>query len=258
MMAYALVTGASKGIGKAIAEELAKKRINLILIARSGDLLAKISTEISEQYQVDVKYLEADLSDLNSPQSVLNWCLSNNLQVNILVNNAGYGLSGYFGTNPIADNLNMLQLNMQTPVQLCQLFLPELKKHSKSYILNVASTAAYQAFPGLSLYAASKAFVLHFTRGLRQELNSSNVSVSCVCPGATDTEFIVRAKVGNRGAKTAQMVNMTPKNVAQIAIKGMFNGEAEIIPGLPNKLGVFFAWLLPKFMVEKIAMKLYK
>ena len=258
MKTFALVTGASKGIGKAIAEELAARGHSLVLIARSENTLAETAFNISKKFQVEVKYLVADLGDSKSPQFIFNWCRANNYPINILVNNAGFGLSGAFNKYPIEESLNMMQVNMHAPVHLSHLFIPELAIHPKSYILNVASSAAYQPVPGLSLYAASKIFILNFSRGLKQELKSSNISVSCVCPGATDTEFIVRANVGVRGQKSAELVNMSPKQVAIIAINGMFNNEAEIIAGWLNKLNVFLAWLLPKIVLEKIAMKLYR
>jgi uncharacterized protein len=256
-MAYALVTGASKGIGKAIAEELAKRKHDLLLIARSGELLQQVAEGIIVKFKVKVSFLSIDLSEIASANNVFEWCTQNNYQVNIVVNNAGYGLSGRFEDYSIADNSNMMQLNMLTLVQLCQLFLPSLKQQSKAYILNIASSAAYQAVPGLSLYAATKVFVLNFSRGLKQELHNSSVSVTCVCPGSTDTDFSVRAKVSIRGLQAAEKVNMTAESVAKIAVNGMFKGKAEIITGIVNKIGAFGAWILPKVILERIAMKIY-
>jgi len=154
--------------------------------------------------------------------------------------------------------MNMVQLNIIALVKLCQLFLPQLKQQSKSYILNIASSAAYQAVPYLSLYSASKSFVLSFSRGLRQELKKTSVSVTCISPGSTDTDFVVRAQIGEKGLKTANKVNMTPKDVAKIAVNSMFAGKTEVVVGLLNKLGAFFAWLMPKGLVETTAMKIYE
>ncbi len=257
-MPYALITGASKGIGKAIAEELAKRNYDLLLIARSGELLQKTAEEISAKYKVKVNFLSLDLSEKTSANDVFEWCTQNNYEVSILVNNAGYGLSGPFENYSIADNMNMMQLNMFTLVQLCQLFLPSLKQQSKAYILNVASSAAYQAVPGLSLYSATKIFVLNFTRGLKQELRETPVSITCVCPGSTDTDFSVRAKIGLKGLKAAEKVNMTTESVAKIAVEGMFKSKAEVVTGFVNKIAVFGAWLLPKTLLERVAMKIYQ
>ncbi|HSY61496.1 MAG TPA: SDR family NAD(P)-dependent oxidoreductase, partial [Cytophaga sp.] len=189
-MNYALVTGASKGIGKSIAEALAAKGKNLLLISRSEEALKELSQSIYKRYHIQVDYLAIDLSDPTSTERILSWLASKQYSVDVLVNNAGYGLWGKFHERSIASHNEMLQLNMLTVVQLTYALIPELKRHSKSYILNVASTAAYQAVPTLSLYAASKSFVLLFTRGIRLELKATGVSVSCLCPGPTSTDFV--------------------------------------------------------------------
>ncbi|MBS1915643.1 MAG: SDR family oxidoreductase [Bacteroidetes bacterium] len=257
-MMYALVTGASKGIGKAIAEELAKNKFNILLVARSEDQLKKNATEIAEKYKVGTDYLAIDLSAPTASTEIFNWCTKKNYSIRVLVNNAGYGLSGNFERFSIDDNTNMMQLNMIALVQLTQLFLPVLKSQNKSYILNISSSAAYQAVPYLSLYSATKAFVLSFSRGLQQELKRTPVSVTCISPGSTDTGFASRAQLGEKGLKTADKVNMTPEAVAAIAVKSMLSGKTEVIVGFINKLGAFMAWLLPKKLVETTAMKIYE
>jgi uncharacterized protein len=257
-MAYALITGASKGIGKAIAEELAARKFNLLLVARSQELLQEAAKDIIGKYKVQADYLSIDLSSPNAAQQVFKWCAENNYSIEILVNNAGYGLSGLFEKYSIADNTNMMQVNMIAPVQLCQLFLPMLKQQKQAYLLNIASSAAYQAVPYLSVYAGTKSFVLSWSRGLRQELKKTNVSVTCISPGSTDTDFVVRAQIGEKGLKTAKRVNMTAEAVAKIAVKSMFAGKAEVITGFINKLGALMVWLLPKGLVEKTAMKIYE
>jgi uncharacterized protein len=257
-MGLALVTGASKGIGKAIAEELASRKFDLLLIARSEELLAAVSKALKEKYGVRVDYLSLDLSVVGSPQRALSWCVQKNYSIDILVNNAGYGLSGLMDKYSLEENTNMIQVDVVALVQMCQLFLPHLKQKSKSYILNIASSAAYQAVPFLSIYSASKAFVLSFSRGLRKELKGSAVSVTCVSPGATDTEFVVRAQIGEKGLKTADRVNMKPDEVARLAVKATLAGKGELIVGLINKLGAFMVWLLPKDLVENTAMKIYQ
>ncbi|HVM87148.1 MAG TPA: SDR family oxidoreductase [Puia sp.] len=257
-MGYALVTGASKGIGKAIAEELASRKINLLIVARSQDLLQQVAKKISENYDVQVDYLATDLSNPNAAQMVFDWCNKKNYAVDILVNNAGYGLSGLFEKYTADENTNMMHVNMLTPVLLCQFFLPMLKQQKKAYILNIASSAAYQAVPYLSVYAASKAFILSYSRGLRHELKKTNVSVTAISPGSTDTDFVVRAQIGEKGLQTAKKVNMTAHAVAKIAVKSMFARKAEVITGFINKLGAFMVWLMPKELVEKTAMKIYE
>ncbi len=257
-MSFALITGASKGIGKAIAQNLAAKGYSLLLIARSEDLLKEVSEEIKSSFKVEVQYLAVDLSSSTSAQQVFDWCTQNNFAISVLVNNAGYGLSGPFESYSLEQHVNMIQLNCTTLVQLTYLFLPQLKKQSKAYILNIASSAAYQAVPYLSLYAASKSMVLSFSRALRHELRKSSVSVTCVCPGSTDTDFNVRAKVGPKAMKTAQKVMMTPEQVGKAAVEAMLDKKAEVITGVINKIGGFITWLLPKSVLEGGAARLYE
>ncbi len=259
-MSYALITGASKGIGKAIAEELAKRKYDLLLVARSGSMLQQQAAELAARYGIKTAFLGLDLSSEGAARKLFSWCHSNQYDISVLVNNAGYGLSGGFEKFTLEENINMMQLNMMVPVELCQLFLPVLRQQPKSYILNISSSAAYQAVPNLSLYAASKSFLLQFGRGLHQELkkSKSGVSVTTISPGATDTGFVERAKIGPKGAKAAEQLNMTPGAVASTAVKAMFAGKPEVIVGFVNKMGAFLSWLMPKSLVEKTTMKLYE
>jgi len=258
MEEYALITGASKGIGRSIVEELARRGYNVLLVARSGDVLRQAAAEIRARYTVKADWLAIDLSAAEAPQMVYEWCREKGYALKVLVNNAGYGLSGPFEKYSLSDHLNMMQLNMSALVSLTRLFLPDLRKSSQAYILNIASSAAYQAVPKLSLYAATKVFVLAFSRGLHQELKGSPVSVTVVSPGATDTDFPSRAQLGEKGLKAAAKFNMRPEVVAGLAVKAMLAGKAEVITGLLNKLGAAMAWLLPKGVVEKTAMKIYE
>ena len=257
-MTYALITGGSKGIGKAIAIELAKKKINILLVSRSSTALQQTAKEIKEQYGVETDYLATDLSLINAAENVFNWCNEKKYNIHILVNNAGYGLSGPFEKEPEVNNTNMMQLNMGTTVQLCHIFLPMLKQNNKGYILNIASSAAYQAVPFLSLYSASKSFVLNFSRGLSHELKNTNVSATCVSPGPTDTDFNTRAGLNEKATKAAEKFNVAPAAVAAVAVNAMFAGKREVITGFINKLSAFAAWLLPKNLIESAAVGIYK
>lgn len=256
-MAFALITGASGGIGLSIAHELAKRKIDLLLVARSEDKLSAAKKTLEGTYPIRVEFLSLDLSMPSSSESVLDWITQNHFAVNILVNNAGYGIWGCVDETPLAQLSNMMQLNMITLAELCHTMLPELKKHPQSYVLNVASTAAYQAVPTLATYAASKSFVVLFTRGLRRELQNSPVSVTCLSPGATSTNFIDRAGMGSLKDR-AEKFSMRPEAVARIAVNGMFNGNAEVIPGFMNWISVQFTYLLPKNLIEGVAAGLYK
>jgi len=258
-MAFALVTGASKGIGKHIAVELAKRKIDVLLVARSKNLLEELSKTLQDTYSIKAAYLAVDLAGRNAPQQVFNWCADNKYDINILVNNAGYGLSGLFEKYPVNDHVDNIQVNVVSLVQLTSLFLPMLKSQpSKAYILNISSAAAYQAVPFLAVYAASKSFVLSFSRALRYELKKTNVSVTCISPGATDTDFGNRANVGEKGQKAAEKFNMQPDKVAALAVQKMFAGKIEAVLGFINKLGAGLAWLAPKAVAEKAAASIYE
>lgn len=256
-MTYALITGASGGIGLCLARELAKRKINLLLVARNESSLISACSNLKKEFGIDTDYLSVDLSEASATKAITNWLEQKSYSVNILINNAGYGIWGTVEATPFNELNNMMQLNMNAVANLCHALLPELKKHPKSYILNVASTAAYQAVPTLATYAATKAFVVLFTRGLRMELKGTNISVTCLSPGATSTNFIDRAGM-NSMKERAEKFSMKPESVAQIAIDGMFKGKAEILPGFVNWISVQLTYLMPKFIPEKIAEGLYK
>lgn len=256
-MNYALVTGASKGIGRSIAKVLAERKYNIILVARSTEELSTVAKELQDTYKVQVQYLAIDLARTGAAAELYDWCRTNEFNISILVNNAGYAVWGQFDELSLEDQNKMLQVNMQTPVALCHHFMPMLKQQPAAYVLNVASTAAYQAVRTLTLYAASKAFMLLFTRGLRLELKGTNVSVTCLSPGPVNTNFLDRANMQAIKA-TAEKFGMTPDVVAGIAVKGMFAKRSEVIPGALNAASAFFTRLVPKALVEKIAGNLYK
>ncbi|MCU0468653.1 MAG: SDR family oxidoreductase [Arcicella sp.] len=255
---YALITGASKGIGKEIAVELAKKKYDLLLVARSASQLEDVANEIKGKYSVKVHFLAADLSIPDAARTVHKWVEQNEYQVSVLVNNAGYGSAGNFDRFTVEQNRDMMNLNMITLTEMCQVFLPMLKRHSQAYIMNIASSTAYQALPQMAIYAATKVFVLNFSRALKFELKDSPVSVTCICPGATDTNFNDRASIPEKARKAAEKVAMTPEEVAKISVDAMLAGKTEVIPGFINKLGAFLAWLAPKSITEKVAAGIYE
>ena len=257
-MAYALITGASRGIGLSIAIELAKRNINLILIARDEVALKENARVLNEKYQIVVDILAIDLTEQQSVETILSWLSQKNYEVNMLINNAGYGLSGQMNKYSLSEHENMMHLNMNVPVRLVYALLPMLSAQEKAYIMNVGSCASYQAIPGLNIYAASKSFILSFSRGLSQEPKKTAISVSVVSPGATDTAFPDRARVTSKKAiRLAKATNMSPEQVAKVAVEGMLRGETEIITGALNKLGVLLTWLLPKKLVEKNIASIY-
>jgi short-subunit dehydrogenase len=256
-MAFALITGASKGIGKALACELAKRGHDVLLVARSAALLKINVEEIQATWKVKAAFLDIDLSQPDAAIKVKYWCVENKYDVDILINNAGYGLWGFFEELKLDDQLNMMQLNMQTLVSMTHHFIPLLKKNSKAWLMNTSSTSAYQAVPTMSAYSASKIFVLTFTRGLQFELKGSVISVSCLVPGTTDTGFMDRANMSDDLKKYAEKFNMTAAAVAKTAIDGLFKGQVEIVPGATNIVNAVGTKFLPKRLVEKIAANIY-
>lgn len=256
-MPYALITGASGGIGWALAKELAARKHDVLLLARSEENLKKNCEELRQRHGVAADYLAIDLSIPDSAIRVSEWLRDKDYPINILINNAGYGIWGNVRDIKREELNQMMQLNMLTLADFCKVLLPDLQKNQRAYILNVASTASYQAVPTLSTYAATKAFVVLFSRGLHWELKGSNVSVSCISPGTTSTGFMDRANMGVLKEK-AEKITMTAEAVARIAVRGMFKGEPEIIPGFVNWISVKAVGLLPKSLTERIAKGLYE
>ncbi|MEM7035924.1 MAG: SDR family oxidoreductase [Bacteroidota bacterium] len=254
---YALVTGASKGIGKAIATELARRGVNILAVARSESLLSELCTSLKSEFKVDARYFPADLLEEGMEVRMAKWVRDQKVPLNILVNNAGYGLWGRFADMDLSDMRRMLRLNNDSLIALCHEFIPMLKEQPKAWIMNVGSTAGYQAVPTMAAYSGSKALVNTFTRALRFELKKSPISVTLLSPGATESEFTTRAGM-QAMQKTADKFNMTAEKVAKIGVRGMFRGKAEIIPGFTNKITVWAARHLPKWLIERMAANIYE
>lgn len=254
---YALITGASKGIGKSIAYELAKQGYPLLLVARSDKELKALSDDLQVKYGINAPFLSIDLSINGASLKVTNWIKMNNYPLGFLVNNAGYGVWGDFSQSSLTDQLGMMQLNMNVVVELSHLLVPILSQEKQAYILNISSTAAYQAVPTLAVYSATKAFVLSFTRALRFELAQTSISVTCLSPGPVDTGFASRAGL-DALSKMAEKFNMQPDEVAKMAVKAMFSKKSEVIPGFTNIISVYANRILPKAFIEKTAAGIYK
>jgi short-subunit dehydrogenase len=258
-MPTALITGASRGIGRELALGLAQRGYDLLVVARSESQLQALAQEVQATYQRQAYVLALDLTQPDAASKVATWASQHTpTGLAVLVNNAGYGLWGRFEKLNLEEQLNMLQLNLTLPVQLTYALLPQLRQAPRGYILNVASTAAYQAVPSLTVYAASKAFVVSFSRGLRYELKDTSISVTCLSPGATTTDFTSRAGMGAELQAVANKVSMTPAAVAAAGLQALFAGEAELIPGVLNKVSAGLTSVVPKIIVEKIAAGIYE
>lgn len=255
-MNYTLITGASRGIGEALANYCATKKFNLILVARTKEKLDEIAYKLSDKYGIDVRTYAADLMEPNVPANIYNWCQENNLEVNMLINNVGIGLYGRFEELPLQNQLNVIQINQLTTVIMTHQFIPMLKRHKKSFIMNIASTACYQPIPFMSVYAATQSFIQSFTLALREEMKPFNIHVSCLNPGPTSTDFFERAGLESLPVNSSE-VKMSAYDVAEIAIDNLLDDNSEIVPGTNNALGAYFSKLFPNKLVVKTVRGLF-
>ena len=254
MSSTVLITGASTGIGYELAKLYAKDKFHVILVARGKDKLEQVAAELTKDYGCDTTVIACDLSEPKAAQELYDQVIAKNLQVDELINNAGFGNSGSFHENELSAELGMIQVNITSLVELCHLFLAEMVARKSGKILNVASTAAFQPGPGMANYFASKSYVLHFTEGLAEEVKKHNVTVSALCPGPTITEFFNRANMNDSALKNSILIpTMTGKKVAQIAYKKLKRKKVIIIPGLVNSLTAFSPRISPRFIVRKVA-----
>lgn len=250
----ALITGASSGIGYELAKIFARENYNLVLIARNLQKLDEIKEEIKNQYGVTIKNIQSDLSLITSAQKIYDELQNDTIAIDVLVNNAGYGLFGEFAKTDIKVEMDMLQVNVVSLVQLTKLFLKDMVQRKEGKILNVASTAAFQPGPFMSIYFATKAFVLSFSEAIAAELEGSGVSVSVLCPGPTETNF---AKIAGTEKTRMFKIVMDAKTVAEIGFCGLMNGKRVIITGLQNKILAQSVRFAPRNLVTKVAKILF-
>lgn len=240
----ALVTGASSGIGAVIARELAVLGVDLVLSARRKDALDEIARQCGEK-GVRVDVVTADLGRADAATELWN-AASAGGPIDILINNAGFGVFRSFATTEWARDAEMLQLNITSLVELSYRFVAARRADpSRSYLMNIASIAAYQAVPNFAVYASSKAFVRNFTEALHVEMKGTAVSVTCVCPGGTSTEFHAAAGAGDYGW-LANRSMQTADAVARTAIRAMRRGKRNVVPGVMNKISTFGVRLVPR------------
>ncbi|MEI6948392.1 SDR family oxidoreductase [Paraflavisolibacter sp. H34] len=257
-MSYALVTGAAKGIGRSIAFELAKRHYHLLLVDFAERELQQTARELQNRNAIHVHTLTQDLSEPDSAAKIFSWTELFHNRLTVVVNNAGYGLNGAFEELSLQEQFGIIDVNIKAQLALTHVFLPVLKRFHQSYLLNVCSTTAYQPVPYLNVYAASKAFILSFNRSLQHELRHTPVSLCILSPGATDTDFVKRARMGAHTQRIADRFNMTADEVAKIAVKGLFAGKEEIVPGFSNKLNSFLPKFFPVSFVRRIAASIYE
>jgi len=252
----ALITGASSGIGLEMSCLLAERQHNLLLVSRSGDKLEKLAAELIDKYGVEVHYFVVDLAEPGSSQQVLNFVQDSDMLIDILINNAGVGVFGHHTDLNINTLGEMMQLNIISVCELCLLFGKIMKQHRKGRILNVASTAAYQPTPYFASYGASKSYILNFSEALAKELEDFGVTVSCLCPGPTDTGFFKSIDEHKKSNNHFAKINrQNPEEVAATGIDMLFKGHLSKIVGTRNYLTAFSSRFAPRTMVASVAKK---
>lgn len=253
---YALVTGASQGIGAAIALELASQGFGVVLTARSTAALEEVRAKAAALNGGRAKALAADLLASDGVERIVRFIQEERIALTCLVNNAGHAHWGLFTEEPFAEQRKMMRLNMEVPVELTYALLPEMRKAPRAYILNTSSMTAFHALASMAIYAASKAFVLRFSRSLRIELKGSPVSVTALCPGSVITGFTAHAGMQAMD-DLARKFGTPPEPVAKAAVAAMLNGKAEVVPGLLNKITVAVQKITPMSLTEGTASGIY-
>lgn len=236
---WALVTGASAGIGVAVARELANRGAKLILTARRTDRLEALAAELTAA-GVEVRTLAADLNDPAAPQRIYDATEGAGIPVDILIDNAGLGQFGEFHSNPVDQELGQIRVNCEAVVRLARLFVPRMVERRRGWVLVTASTASFQPVPYLTTYAATKAFDRFFALGLAAEVARFGVKVTALCPGATESEFfdVARAHAFKRGVKTAE-------EIARMGIDGLARGRRTVIPPASGRFTALLVRFLP-------------
>ena len=251
----ALITGASSGIGYELAKCFARDGTNLVLVARDEARLGQVAAELRSP-SVSVKVIPADLARAVAPSEILDATRAANINVDYLVNNAGFGFCGFFAESDLRADLDVLQVNMVALMHLTRLYLPGMCQRGTGGVLNVASTAAFQPGPLMALYYASKAFVLSLTEAIAEELQGTGVTATALCPGPTATDFQRRAKIEHIRLTKTKFTMMTAREVAEVGYRAFLEGRVIVIPGLLNKIVAQSVRISPRAMVRKVTRKL--
>ena len=248
-----LITGASAGIGAALAREFARHGHRLTLVARRKDKLAALARELDAEYHVDVQVIVQDLVRPGGTAAVFKATVADGEAIGILVNNAGVIDVGPFAGAAVDKLVGMVNLNVRALTELTALLLPAMVERKFGRILNVASLAAFQPVPGMAAYAASKAYVLALSEALGEELKSSGVTVSSLCPGVTDTDMATEIKAGSStAAKLPKELVSDPKDVAERAYKALMAGQAVLVPGPPNRITAAWVQVTPRWLTRYV------
>lgn len=246
----ALITGASFGIGSELARIFARENYNLVLVARTADKLRLLASELEKAHGTRSLVLATDLTEPGAPAYILDQTTRAGITVDVLVNNAGFGQYGLFAGNDVEECLKQIQLNVTTLTHLTRLYLPLMLEQNRGRILNVASTAAFQPGPLMAVYFATKAYVLHLSEALSNELEGTGVTVTCLCPGATATEFHKRAHATDM--RLLRMGSMDARTVAEDGYRALLAGKPLVISGFKNWLVAQSVRFSPRRLVTAV------
>ena len=250
----ALITGASFGIGHDLAAIFAREGYNLVLVARTADKMRQLASELEKAHGTRSLILASDLAAPGAAAYIHDQTTRADIAVDVLVNNAGFGQFGLFAENDLEECLQQIQLNITTLTHLTRLYLPEMLERKSGRILNVASTAAFQAGPLMAVYYATKAYVLHFSEAIANEVQGTGVTVTCLCPGATATEFHKRANMTN--INLLKFGAMDSHTVAEDGYRALIAGKPLVISGFKNWLVAQSVRFSPRKLVTAVARKL--
>lgn len=249
-----LITGASSGIGAAFARKLAALGRNVVLVARSEDKLITICNELGRMSGVRAQYIALDLTELDAPARLFEETQKRDLQIDMLINNAGFGSMGNFAQLDPAREVEMIDLNVRALVDLTHRFLVPMRGRKQGTIINVASTAGFQPVPFMATYAATKAFILSFSEALWEENRPHGIHVIALCPGVTETNFFEAARMDRPPMRGSQ----TPEEVVETALRGLKRKKNSIVSGWLNAMTVCAARLLPRSLVLRITGKVLR
>jgi short-subunit dehydrogenase len=249
-----LVTGASSGIGRELARCFAADGSRLVLVARKGHALEALATELRQAHEIQAQVFTADLAHPETPARLAGLLKAAGLKVDVLVNNAGFGAHGPFADLPLERQIEMIQVNVTAATRLARLLLPGMLERCRGGILNVASTAAFQAGPGMAIYYATKAYLLSFSEAIASELEGTGVTVTALCPGPTATNFAAAANA--RFSRPFMKSAMSAEAVARAGHRAFREGRVVAVAGFRNQFLVFLVRFAPRAVVRRIVKRL--
>jgi short-subunit dehydrogenase len=256
MKKTALITGTTSGIGKAFSEKLAREGYDLILVSRDERRLSEQAQKLSSENGIIAHYIPVDLLENGAAQKVFDTVKKMGLSVQVLINNAGFNECGVFFVSYLQKEIDMISLHAICTTEMTKMFLPDMVKNKYGRILNLGSTGSFMACPNNAVYAATKAYILYFSKGINAELKGTGVSATTLCPGATNTEF--PHKAGIERTLLFNLFVMTPEKVAKIGFNALIKKKAYVIAGLYNKILVLSSKLMPAFILNASIKMMFK